>query len=472
MSNTTISAAIAASNEKNGTGEAKPLKWEAGEGLGPRMAKQLNDVLSKLRWSAQGFQTLRGIIGKPETETGCGEMDGVCVSMSICGGKDNYHPEFNAKLVALQSVHGHVATKANYKTLIDELMKLNAWFAANPQIKDERITQEEHDKKEADLAAANASYEAKRNAEKFAQGKHLAELRAKYPWAKQDGSDHARLAANLKQLLGGIFPGVQFYAKSEVASMMTAVRLSWTNGPTEKQVAEHTSDAAYGHFNGMDDSFNHAQGAYGDAWRQHFGQTKYFTASRDTSEAREIVKSALLELSPEGFDKEQYGHHSVDQVAGRMLAMTGLPAGAVVTGAERVPDINAGSLEEFYRVTIEAGEVHQEQTPAQLASTANGIVVSLNKEKGGIEIRFPAKPDDATISRVKSAGFRWSRFSKCWWSKDSEYKRKRAYEIAGTGPEQANEPVNDCPDPGELAADRWNETQTEDRLHEMDVYTR
>ena len=56
-----------------------------------------------------------------------------------------------------------------------------------------------------------------------------------------------------------------------------------------------------------------------------------------------------------------------------------------------------------------------EKTAAR--ATADGVTVTENTEKNGIEIRFPAMPSEEIRNLCKGAGFRWSKFSKCWWSK-------------------------------------------------------
>lgn len=68
-------------------------------------------------------------------------------------------------------------------------------------------------------------------------------------------------------------------------------------------------------------------------------------------------------------------------------------------------------------------------------------VVSFNVEKGGIEIRFPERPAQSVIDSLKSDRFRWSRFSKCWWIKDSPAARAAAanYGTLPEGPEDDRE---------------------------------
>lgn len=56
-------------------------------------------------------------------------------------------------------------------------------------------------------------------------------------------------------------------------------------------------------------------------------------------------------------------------------------------------------------------------------STVTGIQVHYNQEKGGIELIFPGKPDAEVLSQLKSNGFRWSRYQKLWWAKDTAERR-------------------------------------------------
>ena len=52
------------------------------------------------------------------------------------------------------------------------------------------------------------------------------------------------------------------------------------------------------------------------------------------------------------------------------------------------------------------------------------VVVIFNTEKNGIELYFKGKPSDEIRENLKANGFRWARFNKCWYCKDSEEKRE------------------------------------------------
>lgn len=46
--------------------------------------------------------------------------------------------------------------------------------------------------------------------------------------------------------------------------------------------------------------------------------------------------------------------------------------------------------------------------------------VILNEDKNGIEIYFTGKPSEEVRNNLKSNGFRWSKYNKCWYAKQNE----------------------------------------------------
>ena len=71
-----------------------------------------------------------------------------------------------------------------------------------------------------------------------------------------------------------------------------------------------------------------------------------------------------------------------------------------------------------------------EKQPTLVSSTISGgngkPVVSENEERGGIEVKFNAKPAPEIIDSLKSHGFRWSRFQGLWWAKNTEARKEFA----------------------------------------------
>ena len=92
---------------------------------------------------------------------------------------------------------------------------------------------------------------------------------------------------------------------------------------------------------------------------------------------------------------------------------------------------------------------------------------------GYVELRFPAKPDGATRAELKAAGFRWAPSASAWYGKASNlptryrtedapddrdgYAIGRRLALDSMHPMAAE--LEGLRDPGEDAADRWNEAQ-------------
>ncbi|BAO04960.1 uncharacterized protein CBO05P1_241 [Clostridium botulinum B str. Osaka05] len=51
------------------------------------------------------------------------------------------------------------------------------------------------------------------------------------------------------------------------------------------------------------------------------------------------------------------------------------------------------------------------------------VSVKFNQDKNGIELHFTDKPSQEVREQIKANGFRWSKFQKIWYSKDTEEKR-------------------------------------------------
>src|ERR1035437_6309973 len=59
------------------------------------------------------------------------------------------------------------------------------------------------------------------------------------------------------------------------------------------------------------------------------------------------------------------------------------------------------------------------------------VTISENEEKDGIEISFPSKPSTNVLESLKANGWRWSRFSSCWYTKRSDKARQFAEALGG-----------------------------------------
>jgi hypothetical protein len=66
---------------------------------------------------------------------------------------------------------------------------------------------------------------------------------------------------------------------------------------------------------------------------------------------------------------------------------------------------------------------------AGLAVIQEGLEVTENKEKKGIEIRFADRPDADVLADLKAKGFRWGRSAGCWYAPMDEFTRAYAYSL-------------------------------------------
>ncbi len=87
-------------------------------------------------------------------------------------------------------------------------------------------------------------------------------------------------AKNIRIELAATFPGVKFSVKSSRFSMGDSIRVRWTDGPTIGQVDEIIDRYAGGSFDGMTDCYSYAR----DAWRDAFGDAKYISSERESSD--------------------------------------------------------------------------------------------------------------------------------------------------------------------------------------------
>lgn len=131
------------------------------------------------------------------------------------------------------------------------------------------------------------------------------ELREKYPWAVPPGtlSDHARAAKNLRIELSKIFPGIKFSVKSSSFAGGNDVTISWTLGPTRKEVKAIADKYQDGHFDGMIDLYEYDHSAFGSAVDTVLGRAKYVSESRSfPEELHEQVGRDLCALQHVSYD--------------------------------------------------------------------------------------------------------------------------------------------------------------------------
>ena len=260
-----------------------------------------------------------------------------------------------------------------------------------------------------EIGRRNAERE-KREAEQAAKDRAaaVAKCRREYSYLPNRGEHQrvAKVAANLRVELKRKFPGVKFSVRSKEFSGGDDINVEWCDGPTTEIV--HLVTAKY------ENHVTDISGDYRDyepgAFNEVFGGTKYLFCQRHMSDATEATLYAEIGVK---WTRETDAER---QRIFRAFQNTPLPVGAVVTGIEPGAD----------RVSFA-----EPSTPEDRGTVFGaGVTVSENPAKGGVEIRFDAKPDDATLDALKAAGWRWSRFSRCWYNRASEESRAFAERIA------------------------------------------
>lgn len=111
----------------------------------------------------------------------------------------------------------------------------------------------------------------------------------------------ANCAAAIRTELKSAFIGVKFSVTSDTYSGGNSVHISWTDGPTVKEVEAITSKYQYGHFNGMEDLYEYSNN------REDIPQAKYIQESRtmsDTAKSDILAKNEYL-ASRDGYEQER-----------------------------------------------------------------------------------------------------------------------------------------------------------------------
>lgn len=248
------------------------------------------------------------------------------------------------------------------------------------------------------LAKIEQEKEAQRKAE--ARATEIERLKTSFPHLAQEVNG-AKLrgptlaAHNIRIELKRAFPGHRFSVTSKKYSGGDSVDVSWTDGPTQKEVESITGKYQEGHFNGMEDiyEYNHE-----NLWPDIYGGAKYVCEQRHFS--REFVeKIAAQEEIPITWNV--YGGYEVR--------------------GEELHDINSRRhwLDRGLSETS-AYVKPADKTEPPAPDTVDGVTVTINTEKQGIEVRFPSRPAQSIIDSLKANGWRWSRFNGCWYNKAND----------------------------------------------------
>ena len=256
------------------------MKWTTT--AGPRQTKAISEAISKLNWEGKSEIERNGIMGV--TEGFEREHDSVIVA--LCS---DVRPEVVALREAIGNKYAWTITKENHALIAADFLAAIETAKASRPIRDNRRTPEKVAADNQRYAENKAILEERAAKKAEAVAAKVAELRALYPWEKQDGSNHARAAFNIKKELSLKFPGVDFSVKSKSFSMGDDVNVDWTDGPTTEEVTRISGKYQSGSFDGMTDCYNYDDSVEHAAVSIVLGCSKYVMENRHTTQAAPVL---------------------------------------------------------------------------------------------------------------------------------------------------------------------------------------
>lgn len=262
------------------TEHATKTKW-AGS-IGPRMAKAFNTAWVAVPWEGKTRVEITGVVGQDESRHVLTEM---------CG---EVRAEATAGLQDIGDRYEWTLTAENYKRVIAELDTLKRRLEESRPVVDLRRTPQAEAERISERKAADQDRAIEARAKHAEVDRITADLKARYPWAKQTGSDHARASANIKRELAEAFPGIKFSVRSDSFSGGDSVDIGWLDGPTSKEVEAITSKYRRGSFDGMTDCYDYDHSAYTAAVDQWLGSARYVHCQRGSSDEVTHATARLL----------------------------------------------------------------------------------------------------------------------------------------------------------------------------------
>lgn len=160
-------------------------------------------------------------------------------------------------------------------------------------------------------------------------------------------STHANTAKAIREELKKVFPSYKFSVTSKSFSGGDSVHISWTNGPTTKQVDSIVNKYQYGHFNGMEDIYEYSNNIEG------LPQTKYVSTSREINPE---LKNRLLPEFEKLYksDEPEYSRNSTVNTLHRILSNTEIKNADNVKGIKEIQQ--NGSFEDCFKLTYHKNE--------------------------------------------------------------------------------------------------------------------
>lgn len=188
------------------------------------------------------------------------------------------------------------------------------------------------------------------------------------------------VAKEIRKGLKEMFPMTKFSVRSSNYSMGSSVSVSWTDFPTSSMVNEYLKQFQ--------------QVRYCEASGEILSGGNFFVNGKNTwtPETRTTIETRMAEkYSEEILQDWVWNNKAFTECANELY-------------------------NELYNTAPTVEESNEEQHEASDNVTAS---FTLNDEHNGIEISFNGKPAQETIDQLKVNGFRWHRFKKVWYAKQS-----------------------------------------------------
>lgn len=100
---------------------------------------------------------------------------------------------------------------------------------------------------------------------------------------------------------------------------------------------------------------------------------------------------------------------------------------AMMIGNHNNSDIYTDYFDVGWYIDIRIGDygkpynyIPEQEAKAPRVSQINEITVREGTKPGYLEVLFPEKPEQSVIDELKEAGYRWSRFNKLWYGRESD----------------------------------------------------
>jgi len=215
-------------------------------------------------------------------------------------------------------------------------------------------------------------------------------------------SEQAQIAKACRTYLKSI--GVKGSCTSESFAGGTAVNVDMSdlNPKLHEEISTELGKYQIGHFDGMTDMYEYSNR------NADIPQTKYL----------HINNSFSPELKQRAWEFIHATYADAKDLANTYSELSSNDR----IGDEWATDFmwrylnNYSQSQEFWQREA-TPKANKTTTPKANNNAVNTITVSAGKREGFTEIRFPEKPDSDTLTELKSAGYRWSRFNSCWWGK-------------------------------------------------------